>query len=465
MTPLKRIAYFFSSMAGRIFLISVVGAIISASIAMALANAKHQLEMGRLELQRVTDRVQDFNQLVSNASAGVASELVRQGIPGLRPAYPNAHGVGSAPVLTDMLRQRLGTTAVTAQRAEPQSCVRRPPVGTARLDSRFRMEVHCWLVQLQLHNGAPIRLMYLEQRAEDQSFFVADPLYIFILLVGVSMAALLAARVAASPLQHLSQAATALGDDLDREPLPERGPADVRSAARAFNSMQNILRRHLKQRHQMLASITHDLQTPLTRLRLRADKVEDPQLRERMLADFAAMQRLIQEGLELARGDVVAEPSVKFDLASLIESVASDAADAGLDVTAQTAIAGVIVGRPHSLRRAVSNLVQNAVRYAGSAELLVVREGDAVKIVVRDRGPGIPSEHLHSVLEPFVRVDASRSRETGGVGLGLTIARNLAERNGGRLALINRPEGGLDAVISLPVSALVQGDAARQGMA
>jgi signal transduction histidine kinase len=220
--------------------------------------------------------------------------------------------------------------------------------------------------------------------------------------------------------------------------------------------MQRVLRRHLLERHQMLASITHDLQTPLTRLRLRADKVQDHGLRERMVADLAAMQLLIREGLELARGDKTAEPAVRFDLDSLLESIASDAVDAGHDVQARGGAGFAITARPRSLKRAVSNLVQNALKYAGSAELLVSREGDALKIIVRDHGPGIPPLHLDAVLEPFVRLESSRSRETGGVGLGLTIARRLAERNGGVLELVNRTEGGLDAVISLPLQHLDQ---------
>ena len=445
---MSRFIRFFGSMAGRIFLISLVGAVVSTCVAVGLAGARHQFEVHRLELQRVTDRVQDFNQLLNNSPPGVASELIRQGMPGLRPAKPEARGEGADSALTGMLQQRLGDAALTAEPAMPNYCVRRDRASAA-LDSRFAMEVHCWLVQIRLRDGTPLRLMYLEQRAEDRGFLAADPLYILSLILGVSLAALLAARVAASPLHQLSQAATALGDNLDRQPLPEKGPEEVRNAARAFNSMQSVLRRHLKQRHQMLASITHDLQTPLTRLRLRAEKLEDASVRERMIDDLVAMQFLIQEGLELARGDMTSEPPVKFDLGSLIESVVSDAMDAELNVKADPCAEMPIVGYPQSLRRAVSNLVENAVQYAGSAELLVVAGDEELQIIVRDSGPGIPSDQLVSVLEPFARLETSRSRETGGVGLGLTIACNLAERNGGTLNLVNRPEGGLDAVITL----------------
>ena len=298
--------------------------------------------------------------------------------------------------------------------------------------------------------------MYVERTALDGGALAADSIYFLVLIAGVGLVALFAARQAAAPLLALSEAATALGDDLDRSPMPESGPSEVRNAARAFNSMQTVLRRHLLERQQMLASITHDLQTPLTRLRLRADKVQAHDLREKMVADLAAMQRLIREGLELARGDETAEPAVRFDLGSLLQSIAADASDAGHPVRTSGGDGVAITARPFSLRRAISNLVQNAVDYAGAAELLAVREDEALKIVVRDHGPGIPQSELEGVLEPFVRLESSRSRETGGTGLGLTIARRLVERDGGSLKLVNRPQGGLDAVISLPLRTIDQ---------
>jgi signal transduction histidine kinase len=456
---MKRITAFLGSMAGRIFLISVVGAIVSATIALGLATAKHRFELRRVEIEHVTDRVQDFYTMVSNAPPSVAAELVQKGIPSFRPAAPAAVGNGPPTDLTPLLKQRLGRAAAptaTAELADPSFCIHVPMQAYRSLGARYFTYVDCWLVRLQLPNGPSMRLAYLERRDPRDEELPADPIYFLVLILGVGAIALRAARFAAAPLHALSEAATALGDDLDRSPLPEGGPSEVRSAARAFNSMQRVLRRHLQERHQMLASITHDLQTPLTRLRLRADKVEDAALRERMIADLASMQLLIREGLELARGDEAAEPAARIDLNSLLESMAADAVDAGFDVRVHEGARFAITARPQSLRRAVSNLIQNALKYAGSAELLVMQQGDALKIIVRDHGPGIPAAQLDAVLEPFVRLETSRSRETGGVGLGLTIARRLAERNGGSLELTNRAEGGLDAAISLPLQAVDQ---------
>ena len=442
-------------MAGRIFVISVAGAIVSASIALGMATAKRHFDLRHLELERLADRVQDFYSLVGNAPPPTAVDMIRQGIPHLRPATPDTVGRGLDRQVTALLGQRLGAAAAaTAERSDPTLCIRATPQSLRSAEVRYTANVDCWLISLRLKTGPPLRLMYAERRELDGGPLVAEPIYLFVMLIGFGLVALRAARLAAAPLHALSEAATSLGDDLDRSPLPEIGPSEVRTAARAFNLMQRVLRRHVRERHQMLASITHDLQTPLTRLRLRADKVEDHSLRERMVADLAAMQLLIREGLELARGDQMAEPPVRFDLDSLLESIAADAVDAGYDVQVPSGAGFAITARPQALKRAISNLVQNASKYAGSAELLVAREDDALKIIVRDHGPGIPPSQLDAVLEPFVRLESSRSRETGGVGLGLTIARRLAERNDGGLELVNRSEGGLDAVISLPLQSL-----------
>jgi signal transduction histidine kinase len=448
-------ADFFGSMAGRIFAVSVVGAIVSATLGIGIATAKRDADLRRLEIERLVERVEDFYALAGNLPPAIALDMIRRGIPHLRAAEPDAASLGVDRTLTSVLRERLGPeTMATAQPVESSFCVRSLPPTDQFASVRYSANFKCWVVGLRLKNGQPLRLMYVERRALEGGALAADSIYYLVLILGVGAAALFAAHLAAAPLHALSEAATALGDDLERSPMPESGPSEVRNAARAFNSMQAVLRRHLRERQQMLASITHDLQTPMTRLRLRVDKVRDGELRERMVADLAAMQRLIREGLELARGDETAEPAVRFDLGSLLESIAADASDAGHEVRTHGGAGLAITARPFGLKRAISNLVQNALNYAGSAELLAVRDDDSLMIVVRDRGAGIPPPHLDGVLEPFVRLESSRSRETGGTGLGLTIARRLVERDGGSLKLVNRPEGGLDAVVTLPMQIL-----------
>jgi len=227
----------------------------------------------------------------------------------------------------------------------------------------------------------------------------------------------------------------------------------VRIAIRAFNAMQRRLHQHLHEQTHMISAITHDLQTPMTRLRLRLDEVSDEHLRARLLADWRAMREMVDEGLELARSTGAREEFVQLDVDSLIESIVEDAQDMGHKASFDRAAGLDIRCRPQMLRRCVQNLVDNAIKYGGSAHLSTIASADGLLIEIRDHGPGIPENRLEDVFEPMVRLEESRSRETGGTGLGLTIARILARRNGGEVRLRNAPEGGLVATIALERSA------------
>ncbi|MGE8226603.1 MAG: ATP-binding protein, partial [Stenotrophomonas sp.] len=274
-----------------------------------------------------------------------------------------------------------------------------------------------------------------------------DPWFLSLLALAIGLLAYLVARIASSPLQRLATHATELGHDLQRAPLPVSGPLEVQRAAEAFNAMQLRLQRHLGERTQMLAAITHDLQTPSTRLRLRLENVQDEQLRERLIGDLAAMQALIREGLELARSAESAEQRAALDLDSLLESVVEDAAESGHEAVLEQGSGAVLMLRPLAMRRLFSNLVDNAVKYGRAAHVSARRDGAAVEVRVRDSGPGLAEDELEAVFTPFLRLETSRSRETGGAGLGLTIARALAEKDGASLILRNHPQGGLEAIV------------------
>jgi signal transduction histidine kinase len=200
----------------------------------------------------------------------------------------------------------------------------------------------------------------------------------------------------------------------------------------------------------MLAAITHDLQTPLTRMRLRLEKVSDSELQERLIGDLSAMQAMVREGLDLARSMDTTESMQLLDLDSLLDSVCDDAADASQAVTLSGRSGMALLGRPLDLRRCLGNLIDNAVKYGQQAQVTADRVNGAARIRVRDAGPGIPQAEQTRVFDPFYRVETSRSRESGGTGLGLTIARNIAEQHGGSIALANHPEGGLEATLILP---------------
>jgi signal transduction histidine kinase len=274
--------------------------------------------------------------------------------------------------------------------------------------------------------------------------------YFALFLTLIGGLAYFVAKMTERPIKHLAVAAGELGRDIDRPPLDETGPTEVRQAATAFNAMQARIKRQIQHRTHMLAAITHDLQTPLTRLRLRLEKVGEADLRRKLLEDLAVMQSMVREGLDLARSMDSAEAMQKLDIDSLLDSVCADAVDARQDVTLEGRTRASIMAQPNTLRRCLTNLVDNATKYGRYARLLAVREGNDIVIRIRDGGTGIPAELLETVFDPFFRLETSRSRDTGGTGLGLTIARNIAENHRATLQLRNHPEGGLEATLRLP---------------
>ena len=260
-----------------------------------------------------------------------------------------------------------------------------------------------------------------------------------------------AVRRLTAPLGLLSAAADRLGRDVAAEALAEAGTIEMQRAARAFNRMQDRLRRLIESRTQMLAALSHDLRTPLTLLRLRTEEVADADEREKMLATIGEMDEMIGTTLAFARDEVRAEPRRRVDVAALLASVADDMADAGLPVTMQPAPQLNYDCQPAALKRAITNLLDNAVKYGKRADASINAVAKAIEIIIDDDGPGISDQELSRVFQPFYRVEASRSRNTGGTGLGLSIAQSIVQAHGGELTLANRPGGGLRACIRLPV--------------
>jgi signal transduction histidine kinase len=280
----------------------------------------------------------------------------------------------------------------------------------------------------------------------------------FLLSVAIMAAIILAVSIWAvrrvtAPLASLSSAAERLGNDLNAPPLAESGTIEMRQASHAFNTMQARLRGLIEHRTRMLAAISHDLRTPLTLLRLRAENVADAHERDKMLATIADMDEMIAATLQFARDEATAEQRRRTDLSALVASVVDDFADGGVPVTMEPAPQIVAECRPQALKRALTNLIDNAVKYGGGARAAIRLTPTAIEIVIDDDGPGIPEQELVRVFQPFYRVEASRNRETGGIGLGLAIALSVVEGQGGTLTLANRPEGGLRACIRLPKAA------------
>ena len=278
-------------------------------------------------------------------------------------------------------------------------------------------------------------------------------LTLLVLLGTVVVLSLVAVRWLTAPISVLANAAQELGENINRAPLPETGPAEVERAARAFNTMQRRLQRFIADRTRILTAMSHDLKTPITRLRLRAETLEDDALRGKFVRDLEDMEAMVTQTLEFMRDSSAAEPVLRVDLMALLESLCEDYADAGRTVSLEGRIAAPYAARPLALRRCLGNLLDNALRYG--ERVLVRAEDGAREVVIRvlDEGPGMTEAELAKAFEPFYRGEASRNRETGGTGLGLGIARNVAHAHGGDLTLKNRPGGGLEAILRLPRSA------------
>jgi signal transduction histidine kinase len=268
--------------------------------------------------------------------------------------------------------------------------------------------------------------------------------------VAVAMVGAFGIGWASRPLRQLANAADRLGRGEGFEPLPETGPQETRHANVAFNRMRERLERFIRDRTAMLAAIAHDLRTPITSLRLRAEFIDDEESRAKILETLAEMQAMTEAVLAFARGDAETEESRSTDLTALVESIVEDAAASGRDAKFAESPPITLRCRPLALKRGVGNLIDNATLYGVRARVSVEADKDEVRIIVDDDGPGIPAADLERVFEPFVRLEGSRSRETGGAGLGLAIARSIFRAHGGDVRLENRKDGGLRAVASLP---------------
>jgi signal transduction histidine kinase len=258
-----------------------------------------------------------------------------------------------------------------------------------------------------------------------------------------------AARNITRPLSELARAAHSIGRDARPQRLQERGARELRDAARAFNTMQDRLRRYLDSRTRVLAAMSHDLKTPLTRLRLQMETLDNPPMQERIGRELSEMEAMVREALTLFRGIEDGEPPAPLDLNALLEKVREEFTDMGQQVTVAGRTVLPLMAKPRALKRCLTNLVANATHFGARADI-VVEDGPVVAIRVRDRGPGIPAQELERVFEPFYRLESSRNRDSGGTGLGLSIARDIAQAHGGSLTLSNLPGGGLEAALLLP---------------
>lgn len=441
-----------SSLFGRLVLVLVVGLIVAQIAATFLSLHERDQALVTFSDQQFVQRDADAVHLMQNLPAADRAQVAR--------------------ILTD---PRLTVTLTDADDDPPGALP--PDAAAASFQAKLRAQlpghmVHGYMLHVpvpraersapfevgyrtrsitlvQLADGSWVRMDYLRplQLAGWPYPLLVD---IAVLLIAIILLSLLAVHWVTRPLSSLSRAATGLGSNIRRPPLPETGPTEVRHAARAFNDMQTKLVRYIEDRTRLLTAISHDLKTPITRLRLRAEMLDNERLKEKFIRDLHDMEHMTNATLDFLRGLEVSEAPQPMDLMALLESLQADAQETGQTVTLSGRVHGAFTGRPQALKRCLENLVGNAVRYGQRAEISVQDDGHTVTIRVRDAGPGIPEEQLEKVFEPYYRLDDSRNREHGGNGLGLGIARNIAALHGGSLTLRNHSEGGLEAVLRLP---------------
>ncbi len=267
--------------------------------------------------------------------------------------------------------------------------------------------------------------------------------------ISLIIAAWYGAKLLSRPIQRLSDAAERLSLDLDSSPLEETGPREARQAAYTFNLMQRRIREQVSQRARMLGAVSHDLRTPLSRLKLRLEQIEDTKLQGQMRQDLNDMIGMLDATLSYLHEQRTSETRHLLDVQALVESMSENAQDQGSDVQFSGTCAPLQV-QPMALRSCLNNLIDNALRYAGTAQVELEDSREALVIRVIDHGPGIAADKREAVFEPFYRLEGSRNRNSGGVGLGMTISKEAVERIGGRLSLEETPGGGLTAVMWLP---------------
>ncbi len=475
--------FFPKSLFGQTLLILLVGLVISHSVGAWIYAGAREQAVRAISGFAAAQRVANLSRLVDEAPADWRPRIVaalsdptfRVALTAQPPQLPQSDAEGAAKAVEDYVRQQLPErpdrqvrVAVLAPPDGPPGAPFGPPFDRRPLPGMMGglggMGMHGMMgpgfgpfggwrglqVAVQLNDGQWLSFATaLPQGAPSVSWqFIISMVLMGVIVLAVSAWAV---RRVTAPLGLLSAAADRLGRDVTAEPLAETGTAEMQRAARAFNRMQDRLRRLIESRTQMLAALSHDLRTPLTLLRLRTEEVADAGERDKMLATIGEMDEMIGSTLAFARDEVHAEPRRKVDIAALLESLVDDMADAGLPVTMTPAAPLIHDCQPGALKRALTNLLDNAVKYGKSARTAVAGAGDSVDITIDDDGPGIPEAELAKVFQPFYRVEDSRSRDTGGTGLGLAIAQAIVQAQGGELTLTNRPGGGLRAAIKLPV--------------
>ena len=462
------------SLFGRLLAASVVAVLVSQAVALLLIAQEREHFMLQGSVRECTRRIADATLMLAPLSGAqrvdALAQLSAQALhtphivhasPG-HPGGPHEMGRGflRLPLLGDFekaLHEQL-TAALGPGYGIQIAPTPEPPPPAVVLPAPF-FEAH----ELALHPGSAQRYDVTVRFADGDAVtyrVMRMPggaplprnllLNLALLLLLLVIVLYLTARNITRPLSDLALAADSLGRDTRSvPPLAERGARELRDAARAFNTMQDRLHRYLDSRTRVLAAMSHDLKTPLTRLRLQVEALDNPPMQARIGRELDEMESMVREALALFRGLDDGEPPVEIDVDELLAQIREEFADMGAAVTVTGRALRPFTGKPQALKRCLTNLIANAVKFGTRAEVQL-EDGADLLIRVRDHGPGIPEQELERVFEPFYRLESSRNRDSGGTGLGLSIARDVAQAHGGSLRLANAAGGGLEATLRLP---------------
>lgn len=443
------------TLAGQTVLILLLGVAVSHLASMVTFSHERGEAATAINDRGVAARIAEITRLVEESPADWRPGLLRAANgAGMRVRLVQDEGETDRPERTHetfvrlYLAVQLGARPLHVRMIKPGDAAAAPH-DHADLPAETWPAGHALDVTIRLKDGD--RLNFRAAVPDIAGLWSSDAVLSMVLMtVGVLVVSFWAVRRLTRPLAIFAQAAERLGKDVQAPPLPLTGPTELHQAAHAFNQMQDRLRRLIEARMQMLAAISHDLRTPITLMKLRAEFIEDEEDRAKMLATLDEMETMVSSILSFAREDALQETNRVVDVGALLASLCDDLTDAGLDVTCSPPPKVPYPCRPLALKRVFLNLIQNAVKYGARARVAMTVDEKSIILTIDDDGPGIPDEELARVFAPFYRVEGSRCPETGGVGLGLSVAATIVHAHGGEIILANRPGGGLRAEVHLP---------------
>ena len=446
------------SLVGQLMLATGLSLAVAQSVNFAL------LMHGRNEQRSVriatmaANRIADVNERLAAGQPALPQRGMWKGRVKIFSVEPTERGGHDVPSVVEQLRKQLSEQGMPAERIRVVEAV--VPMALEDMEARNRRSpqsnaigkpVNTVSVSAQLVDGRWLQLKAPAPRVDPRLVW-SLALQTLIIYLALLVPIWWIGRRAARPLRRLTDAARHESVGAAAERLPEEGPADVRDLTHAFNGLRERIVDMLREKDRMLGALGHDLRTPIASLRLRVEQVDNPGLRAKLIATLDEMATMIENILALARQRHERAPAPRTDLSALVEAVTEDYGDIGQAVRLGPIDRPVVrATQAVPVRRALRNLIDNAIKYGGEAEVSLHRIDGAAHIRVEDRGPGIAEGDIPAMLEPFARAETSRNRETGGTGLGLSLARALVDQEGGSLKLANRAGGGLTAEIILPL--------------